>query len=249
MAALRSRRVSAGWSWPTVCSRFACRKRRCARTNSESLPRPTWVAWTSTAAELRREASPCVFSGPLFPFVKATQEILCSLWASPVSTTCHRSVNSGQSHNPCPPSTITVGEFVLVTTHKEKQQPLKKDVETWPSIAVAQAQILPPVKGLWEVTDTTRIGNGAKRCSVEIEFATLAWCKIHQLLSNPQEHPYKATSKRSSSPCLAVPTQIDPGMGILCYYDQIIALARKTNAYWHWRNYSWVQTRSLNIFW
>lgn len=207
-----------------------------------------WVAWTSMTVELRQEASPCVFSGPLFPSVKATQEILCSLWASPVSTTCHRSVNSGQSHNPCPPSTITVGEFVLVTTHKESNS-LSKRMWKPDHLLLFPKHRSSPVKGLWEMTNTTRIRNGAKLCSVEIEFATLAWCKIHQLLSNPQEHPYEATSKRSSSPCLAVPTQIDPGMGILCYYDQIIALARKTNAYWHWRNYSWVQTRSRNIFW
>lgn len=63
------------------------------------------------------------------PSVKATQKILCSLWASPVSTTRHRSANSGQNQDHYLPSTIIVGEFVSVRTHKGKLQSLK-DVGT-----------------------------------------------------------------------------------------------------------------------
>lgn len=56
------------------------------------------------------------------PSVKATQEILCSLRAGPVSTTRRRSVNSGQSHRPCLPTTKAVGEYVLVTTCRESHR-------------------------------------------------------------------------------------------------------------------------------
>lgn len=107
-----------------MCSRLAC------ATHAQSPDPPvqlTWVALMSTAVELSRYQvsglAVCVPPPRFFvPSVKATQEILCSLRASPVSTTRRRSVNSGQSHRPCLPTTKTVGEYVLVTTCRESHR-------------------------------------------------------------------------------------------------------------------------------
>lgn len=72
--------------------------------------------------------------GSLFPSVRATQKTLRSLRASPVSTTRHRSANSGQNHNHYLPSTIIVGGNVSqVTARKRKLQPLL-DVGTRPTV-------------------------------------------------------------------------------------------------------------------
>lgn len=75
-----------------------------ARTNSRS-PGATGVGCIDVNGRrvepVPSERPRCVCSPRFFvPSVKATQEILRSLPASPVSTTRRRSANSGQSHCP-----------------------------------------------------------------------------------------------------------------------------------------------------